>query len=65
AVLAALFAIPFFAPAAEPVITWIYFGWAAVELVRMLIGRRTAPALSHFVKVWRDHVSDTGEGDPA
>ncbi len=65
AVLAALFAIPFFASATEPVITGIYFAWAGVEVVRMVIGRRKAPALSLFVKVWRDHVSDTGEGDPA
>ena len=63
--LAVLFAIPFFDTAAEPVITWIYFGWAGLEIVRMLIGRHKAPALSHFIKVWNDHVSGTGEGDRA
>jgi cation:H+ antiporter len=63
--LAVLFAIPFFNTAAEPVITWIYFGWAALEVARMLIGRHKAPALSLFVKVWNDHVSGTGEGDRA
>jgi len=65
AALAVLFAIPFFDTAAEPVITWIYFGWAALEVVRMVIGRHKAPALSLFVKVWNDHVSGTGEGDRA
>jgi len=60
-----LFVIPFFDTAAEPVITWIYFGWAGLEVARMLIGRRKAPALSLFVKVWTDHVSGTGEGDRA
>jgi len=65
AVLFVLFAIPFFSSAAEPVITWIYFGWAGLEVVRMLIGRHKAPALSLFVKVWNDHVSGTGPGDRA
>jgi len=65
AALAVLFAIPFFESATEPVITWIYFGWAGLELVRMVIGRRKAPALSLFLKVWRDHVSATGMGDRA
>ena len=65
AALAVLFAIPFFSSAAEPVITWIYFAWAGLEVVRMLIGRHKAPALSLFIKVWNDHVSGTGEGDRA
>jgi len=65
AALAVLFAIPFFTTAAEPVITWIYFGWAGLEVVRMLIGRHKAPALSLFIRVWNDHVSGTGEGDRA
>jgi cation:H+ antiporter len=65
AALAVLFAIPFFSSATEPIITWIYFAWAGMEVVRMLIGRHTAPALSLFIKVWSDHVSRTGEGDRA
>jgi len=65
AALFVLFAIPFFSSAAEPVVTWIYFGWAGLEVVRMLIGRHKAPALSLFVKVWNDHVSGTGPGDQA
>ena len=55
-VLGILFAIPFFSAATEPFITWIYFGWAALELMRMFIGRRKPQALRLFVKVWKDHV---------
>jgi len=65
ATLGVLFAIPFFSTAAEPFITWIYFGWAGLEVARMLIGRHKAPAISLFIKVWKDHVSGTGEGDRA
>ena len=55
-VLGVLFAIPFFSSATEPVITWIYFGWAGVEVVLMLIGNRKPQAFPLFVKVWKDHV---------
>jgi cation:H+ antiporter len=55
-VLGVLFAIPFFSSATEPVITWIYFGWAGVEVVRMLIGNRKPQAFPLFVRVWKDHV---------
>ena len=65
AALALLFVIPFFNSAVEPVITWIYFGWAALEVARMAFARRAPPAFALFVKVWRDHVSGTGEGDRA
>jgi len=63
AALALLFVIPFFNSAVEPVITWIYFGWAALEVARMAFARRAPPAFALFVKVWRDHVSGTGDGD--
>jgi cation:H+ antiporter len=56
AVLGVLFAIPFFSSATEPVITWIYFGWAGVEVVRMLFGNRKPQAFPLFVKVWKEHV---------
>ena len=55
-VLGVLFAIPFFNSATEPVITWIYFGWAGVEVVRMFVGHRKPQAFPLFVKVWKDHV---------
>jgi cation:H+ antiporter len=58
-VLAVLFAIPFFNSAAEPVITWIYFGWAALEVARMFFRRRMPQAFPLFLKVWRDHIQLT------
>ncbi len=54
--LGVLFAIPFFSSATEPFITWIYFGWAGVEVIRMLVGHRKPQAFPLFVKVWKDHV---------
>jgi len=54
--LGVLFAIPFFSSASEPVITWIYFGWAGVEVVRMFVGHRKPQAFPLFAKVWRDHI---------
>jgi cation:H+ antiporter len=60
AALAVLFAIPFFNSAAEPVITWIYFGWAALEVARMFVRRRMPSAFPLFLKVWRDHIQLTG-----
>jgi len=57
--LAVLFAIPFFDSATEPVITWIYFGWAALEVARMFARRRMPQAFPLFLKVWRDHIQLT------
>ena len=54
--LGVLFAIPFFSSATEPFITWIYFGWAGVEVVRMFVGHRKPQAFPLFAKVWRDHI---------
>ena len=51
-----LFVIPFaYAPAARPV-TVIYFAWAAVELARILLGKRRPAALNGFIEVWTTHV---------
>jgi len=52
----ALFAIPFIDSAVEPVITWIYFGWAGIEVVRMLFGRRKPAAFPLFVTMWKTHI---------
>jgi len=57
--LAVLFAIPFFDSATEPVITWIYFGWAALEVARMFARWRMPQAFPLFLKVWRDHIQLT------
>ena len=56
-VLAVLFAIPFADKSAETAVTGIYFAWAAVEVGRMIWGRRLPRALPAFLGVWRDHVS--------
>lgn len=48
---------------AEHVHAWTttaYFIWAAVELVRLLAGRRKPRAFYDFAKVWQDHVRSTG-----
>lgn len=56
AALAVLFVIPFFNAAMEPVITWIYFGWAALEVARMIFARRGPPAFPFFLHVWKSHI---------
>jgi cation:H+ antiporter len=62
AALAVLFAIPFFDSATEPVITWIYFGWAVLEVMRMFVRRRMPKAFPLFVKVWREHIQHASTG---
>jgi hypothetical protein len=37
-------------------VTYIYLGWAGIELFRLLIGRRPARAFTLFRSVWRKHV---------
>lgn len=41
-------------------VTWVYFGWVAVELVKMLAGKRNPKALRLFAQMWRTHVWRTG-----
>jgi hypothetical protein len=36
-------------------ITVIYFAWAAVELVRLLVGQRKPEAFTQFARVWRQY----------
>jgi cation:H+ antiporter len=54
--LGALFAVPFANARLAPYVTWIYFAWAAVELVRIFIGQREPRAFRLFTKVWNAHV---------
>jgi cation:H+ antiporter len=63
AVIFALWAVQFgfslAGPAASQVHLWTtiaYFAWAAVEFVRILIGRRNPAAFRCFGAVWREHV---------
>ena len=37
-------------------ITVLYFVWAAVEIVRILVGRRKPEAFIEFARMWRMHV---------
>jgi cation:H+ antiporter len=55
-VLFVLFFVPFASPAAAKPVTIVYFAWAGVELVRMLLGRRKPAAFTLFAKTWRAHV---------
>src|SRR5215472_4552484 len=52
-----LFLIPFAWHAAAPAVTLVYFAWAGVEVVRMLVGPRKPRALSAFVEVWRTQIA--------
>ena len=54
--LAILFVVPFFDAALEQPVTYLYFAWAAVEVIRMIMGRRQVRAFPLFAQVWREHV---------
>jgi cation:H+ antiporter len=55
-VLFVLFLIPFASSATAPYVTGAYFAWTAIELLRMLLGRRKPEALVQFAKVWKMHI---------
>jgi cation:H+ antiporter len=56
AVLFVLFLIPFASSSTAPYVTSAYFAWAAIELLRMLVGHRKPEALVQFAKVWKMHI---------
>jgi cation:H+ antiporter len=56
-VLAVLFVIPFASKATEQVVTYLYFVWAAIEIIRMIAQRRLPRAFPTFLRVWREHVA--------
>jgi hypothetical protein len=37
-------------------VTIAYFVWAALEIARMLLGRRKATAFGDFANMWRKYV---------
>ena len=41
-------------------ITVAYFAWAALEVLRMLFGRRKGSAFAEFARMWRKHVARGG-----
>ncbi len=53
AILLALFAIPFADPASAKAVTIAYFVWAAIELARIVAGRRRPLALRSLIETWR------------
>ncbi len=56
AVMLFFFSIPFAnSDWAEP-ITIVYFIWAGIEVLRMLLGKRKAKAFHDFAEVWRTYV---------
>ncbi|HLX44029.1 MAG TPA: hypothetical protein VKR43_11370 [Bryobacteraceae bacterium] len=55
-VLFLLFFVPFFHPAAARAVTAAYFVWAAIELVRMILGRGKLTAFVNFAETWKEHV---------
>jgi len=44
-----------FAHTLKVVMTWVYFGWAAIELVFVAMGRRTMAAFTTFPRLVREH----------
>jgi cation:H+ antiporter len=38
-------------------VTWAYFAWCAIEVIRMLTGRRSPRAFHLFAAMWRTHVT--------
>jgi cation:H+ antiporter len=54
-----MFATPFAIPSEAKAITILYFAWAAMELIRMIVRRRMPAALTGFCDVWRTHIRPT------
>lgn len=59
AALAVLFAVPFINAAAASAVTWVYFGWAGIEVARMFLGQRKPQAFPQFVRMWKLHIRGT------
>jgi cation:H+ antiporter len=52
------FALPiFFGTEVRRWITYLFFVWAAVEVIRLIMRRKTPSALAHFLETWQAHVS--------
>jgi cation:H+ antiporter len=52
AVLFVLFLITLANPALAKPVTIVYFGWAGIEVLRMLAGRRKPEAFAEFARIW-------------
>lgn len=56
AVMFVFFWIPFVHSSWAKPVAGLYFGWAGVELVRMLVGHRQVLAPGLFVRIWNKHI---------
>jgi cation:H+ antiporter len=56
AVLFVLFLVPFANASLARPVTYAYFAWAAIELIRMIAGKRKLAALREFGTVWKNYV---------
>jgi cation:H+ antiporter len=52
----AFFWVPFVHSSWAKPVTMLYFAWAAMEVGRMLAGRRKVLAPAHFARIWREHI---------
>jgi cation:H+ antiporter len=48
-----LFSLGLAGDLADRAVTWVYFGWCGVELIRLLTGNRRAAAIGHFRAILR------------
>jgi cation:H+ antiporter len=51
------FWLPFVHPSWAKPVTVLYFAWAALEVGRMLAGRRKLLAVRHFGRIWKEHIT--------
>jgi hypothetical protein len=56
AIMFVFFWIPFVHSSWATPVTVLYFAWAAVEVGRMLAGRRKCLAVRHFTRIWKEHI---------
>jgi cation:H+ antiporter len=56
AIMFVFFWIPFVHSSWAKPVAGLYFGWAGVEMVRMLVGHRQVLAPGHFVRIWKEHI---------
>ncbi|HEY2842106.1 MAG TPA: hypothetical protein VGJ09_00590, partial [Bryobacteraceae bacterium] len=56
AIMFVFFWIPFVHPSWAKPVAGLYFGWAGVEIVRMLVGHRQVLAPALFARIWKQHI---------
>jgi len=56
AIMFVFFWVPFVHPSWAKPVAVVYFTWAGVEMVRMLIGQRQLLAPRRFMRIWNEHI---------